>query len=282
MSLTKRVVSKLAGSTRNVIHSKDGALKLGYKDALVGGVGAFSYGYSLIMDAYTQNFVKNGYIKLKFIRPMYPERDIKISLNKMENGNFSMNFMDEITNKIYIESNGYNHVNNDIIKDHYFKQYIDKRIDDNEYNKFINEQLVNTPLNKNTSSILCGNYLKIYPYTLTENEAKDFSLNIARDNNYKLIHIGILLNFMNRIIDETFPYYPVIHTSSEIQFVNENNVHNMKTNQTFKSYGKIIEIWKRKDNYYTMVHGLVTDQLNNCIAVIKHTTIYDFGVKSKL
>eukprot|EP01084_Bolivina_argentea_P168195 291741_1 len=153
MSLTKNVISMLHdednGSIRNVIHSTNGAKTIGYKEPLVGGVDAYSYGYSLIIDGYSYDFLKNGYIQLKFLRPMFPNRNINIVLDKNDHKNsFSMNYIDENTQKMYIQSSGGNYVNNEFINNHCFKQYLNKTINDNEYNQLIDKQLLDTPLNK--------------------------------------------------------------------------------------------------------------------------------------
>eukprot|EP01084_Bolivina_argentea_P006303 11944_1 len=287
MSATKRVVSALHhednDSVENKIHSTAGANNLGYQDALVGGVDAFSYGYSLIIDGFMHNFLKNGYIKLKFRRPMFPNRKIKIVLNKLENNHrFSMNYIDETTNKTLIESNGSNYKNSEFVEDHCFKQYIHKHIDDANYNKLINNQIVNTSLKKHTAHKIVNNYMKIFEYKLTEKESIKYSNEVARDKENKLIHIGILLGFGAHIVENSFPHFPSIHVSSEIQFINENNLSNMKTNQIFKSYGKIVKIWKRKNKYYSLTDMLVTDQYNNSIALIRNEGIYDFDIDSKL
>ena len=293
---TKQVLSKLHGEDsndiRNNVHSTKGANRIGYKEPLIGGVDAFSYGYSLLLDSFNgYEFLQNGYCKLKFLRPMFPNRDITISIKVSpvlsDPTNFDLDYVDDETGKNYIHASGQNFVNSDFIQNHVFKSYTtqERKINDTEYNKLLDTKSIGIRLDKGTGNQLCGNYLKIMEYTLEQKESMEYAKNVARDANVETIHIGILLNFGNNIIDNTYPYYPAIHTESEIQFINGEYVdieERVMTGQRFKSYGKIVKVWKKKNNYYALIHVLVTNEKNESIALIKHATIYDFDVKSKL
>lgn len=293
---TKNVVSKLHGEDsydiRNNVHSTKGANKIGYKQPLISGVEAFSYGYSLILDGFNgYEFLENGYCKLKLLRPMFPNRNIRIAI-KLEPvlsdpTSFKLDYVDDETEKVYIQAQGQNFVNSQFIKDHVFKSYTmpKTKIDDMEYSKLLNQNSFGIRLSKATGNDLCGRYLKIMQYKLSKKDSIEYAKNVARDENVDTIHIGILLNFMNNIIDDTYPYYPAIHTQSEIQFINgeyKDIKQRMSTDQTFKSYGKIVKIWRKKNNYYALIHGIITNEKNESIALIKHRTIYDFDAKSKL
>lgn len=293
---TKRVLSKLHGEDsddiRNNVHSTKGANRIGYKQPLIGGVDAFSYGYSLILDSFNgYEFLENGYCKLRFLRPMFPDRKITISIKlspvSSDPTNFDLDYVDDETEKVYIHAHGQNFGNSDFIQDHVFKSYTkqERQIIDTEYNKLLDKDSIGMKLDKTTGNQLCGKYLKIMEYKLDEKESMEYAKNVARDENIDTIHIGILLNFGNNIIDNTYPYYPAIHTESEIQFINGEEVEvgdRMRTGQRFKSYGKIVKVWKKKNNYYALIHGLVTNEKNESIVLIKHTAIYDFETRSKL
>ena len=178
--------------------------------------------------------------------------------------------------------------NTDFMKDHCFKEWIgtnsDKKMDENKYDKLLSKDMFGMKLNSETENIIFGNYLKRKDYYLSLNESKNYALNIAKDNTFDYnneLHCGILLNFMNNIIDDTFPYYPAIHYKSQLQFVNKDKCGSTKAGQTFKTYGKLVKYWINPKNGFRfgLLHALVCNQNDDAIALSKHWFIYDLENK---
>eukprot|EP01084_Bolivina_argentea_P195988 336072_1 len=289
MSLSKIVITrsgapgtKISEKSKHDAHGKVGAKVAGYDQPLIRGVFAFSYGYSLILDKFTNDFLKCGYIKLTFLKPFHPNQQAHITLDTTNKNDFKMKFIDEATKALCIVSKGSKNMNSVFTEDHFFGKYANKNIviNDDEYSKLIDKELVtNTQLKKDNRYKLHDAYLKIYTYNISKEKSIKYSKDVARDNYYEFVHIGFLLDFLNNIIYASFPYkQPVIHAQSEIQFINydkESYLRNMRVGQTFKTYGKIVKLWKKKQNYWILVDGIVTDQFNNAIAIVRHKSIYD-------
>jgi hypothetical protein len=70
----------------NAIHSTDGAREYGFSSALIGGVTAYGWCVSSIVEALDASWLDRGWASLAFKRPMYPGDRLRLSIE--EDGRF--------------------------------------------------------------------------------------------------------------------------------------------------------------------------------------------------
>src|ERR1700759_3158188 len=69
---------------RNRIHTTEGAREYGFKGAFVGGVTLYAWGVPTIVEALGDAWVDEGWVNIRFRRPVYPGAQIKVAVTAQD------------------------------------------------------------------------------------------------------------------------------------------------------------------------------------------------------
>ncbi|MFP6809302.1 MAG: hypothetical protein VB957_19270 [Pseudomonadales bacterium] len=246
----------------NPIHATDGADAAGYAGALVAGVRTYGWLVDTVLKALGENWLNNGWIDYSLRRPLYAGEVLEIVVEHVDGtwlitcsaGDEKRTVLDGtagLGNAPWLGE----------LEPPKSTAPLDKRESLPGYD--LDNVPIRQPLNP----------LKVYVSSDTAKKmvAEDLGLNTARYLDSKTpapIHPYFLAGRIAPLTRHNFVYGPTIHVRSQIQHRRE-----ALADQEITVGAQIVDAYEKKDNWYQVLDGTVTDSAGE-IALIRHHTIF--------
>ncbi len=240
----------------NPIHSTDVAKAHGFRGALVGGATAYGWIAKTIIDSVGEDWLDEGWAHIKFVRPVYPEDDLKATID--ESGELDVSNQDGVC---FVGEIGTGLAP-------WFEDLLANQYRTGEPRPATLPQLT-------LDSAPIGSPLRTMAVPMTAADTEAFARERERETHPAFfapearLHTAWIAEQLIHLLHHSYDYGPSIHAQSHIQ-----HLRPVVGSQTFAVTGICKEAYERKGNHYVVNDGAIWSEAGEELVRVRHTSIF--------